>query len=260
MKQTAEDSDDDDSDDESVETQPPPAVVSVKKTDDTTVKSFTPTTMGSMVRQIAPEANVHVWTPNYIMFEYHNDEMKPVLVLLVRLSSGMRPECCDVQVSDDGEEIVVIEDWDHIMLDADAYYHKFPMHENQSDTEFNSRVNGLRNAIRPMKIAAGQNAVIGEFRVKTPFRVAPDDKKVTFTNLRSGCMVAHVDIGIKKKEVSNANGFLKLYDSDSEEDDIYTPVKLGKKRNANNDDGKLAHNRSNRKRKPNPKYTDSEEE
>ena len=200
---------------------------------------------------------MHVWTPNHIMFEYWNDEMKRVLVLLVRLSSGMRPECCDIQVSDDGEEIVVIEDWDHIMLDPDAYYHRFPRYENQTQTEFDSRKDGLRNAIRPMKISAGQHAVIGEFRVKTPFRVALDDKKVNFTKLKSGCMVAHIDIGEKKKEVSKSNGFLKLYDdSDSEDDEIYTPVKLGKKR----DNGNLAPNRSNRKRKPNPKYTEEEEE
>ena len=128
----------------------------------------------------------------------------------------------------------------------------------------------MMEQVRTMKMDAKDRDIVGEYHIKAPFKVAPDDKKVSFTKLKSGAIIAHIDIAEKKKDLPKPGDFLVLYDSDSEDDDIYTPVKLGKrgKKDIYNDDdvdnddgeGKLAPNRSNRKRKPNPKYTDSEEE
>ena len=264
MKQTAEESDDDDEDDdESIETQPPAAVVSVKKGDD----SFAPRSVMTPVatrptqydRLEISQEHVHVWNPNTVQFQYWNDEDKRVLVVLIRLSSGVKPAFVDVRVGSDGEEIIITEKWDPMMLDAEAYYHKFPRGDNMSPREFNSRMNFMMEQVRTMKMDAKDRDIVGEYHIKTPFKVAPDDKKVSFTKLKSGAIIAHIDIAEKKKDLPKPGDFLVLYDSDSEDDDIYTPVKLGKRDN-DDGEGKLAPNRSNRKHKPNPKYTDSEEE
>ena len=62
----------------------------------------------------------------------------------------------------------------------------------------------MMDCVRAMKANSMEETLVSEFHMKVPFRVDPDNKKVTYTQLRrTGTLVAHVDIAEQQRMLLN---------------------------------------------------------
>ena len=232
----------DNGDEESIATHPPvPDVVSAS---DATYKSLSAHSRHLIDRAMEHDNNVkvHAWTPRKIVFEYENDKGDRCFTILFVLSAGaivhtddgkrMDNSGVNVQVTDDGWELTLAEKWHPFILDAELFYHKFPMAPNETVFEYDRRRHAMMKAVKDMKANSLDQFLRSEFRMRLPFRVDPDEKRFTFTGTKDSLRVAAVDLFEKKKvEESVMSGCIIADndDSDSESEDEEPVAKLSKR-------------------------------
>ena len=102
----------------------------------------------------------------------------------------------EVEVTEDGNMLTIAESFTQSQLDVEGFYRAFPKDPSESDSEFIQRRFAMMEAVREMR---SNQQTVSIFKMKTPFRVDPSQKRVVLLDGGDGCKYIHIDLSEKKK-------------------------------------------------------------
>jgi hypothetical protein len=98
----------------------------------------------------------------------------------------------------DGLELCLSEKWDGFVLDMESFYHCFPKDPQESEDEFVLRRMAMMTTVSNLRAMGQGKALASVYRYKLPFRVDPDEKRVTYI-AAANSRVVHIDLAERKR-------------------------------------------------------------
>jgi hypothetical protein len=148
-----------------------------------------------------PNEILHHWSPKKIVSSWQDQNGIRRLVVVFSTTTGLKEDDksgVDIKVTKDGLELTLSEKWDNFVLDTESFYHVFPKDPRETDDEFTLRKTAMMNTVKKLRTCGHGAALTSVYRYKLPFRVDPEEKRVTC--IASGnSRVVHIDLAERKR-------------------------------------------------------------